>query len=107
MSDSLQPHGLWPAKLLCPWDSLGKNTGVGCHALLQGNLPNPGIESKSLMPPAWQGRSLPLVTPGKPNDMSHFKKTTLALLIYAAAVSLDLGFPEPSLPYFNLCSSHH
>ena len=33
MSDSLRPYGLW---LLCPWDSLGKNTGVGCHALLQG-----------------------------------------------------------------------
>ena len=29
-------HGLWPARLLCPWDSPGKNTGVGCHFLLQG-----------------------------------------------------------------------
>ena len=36
MSDSLQPHGLQPTRLLCPWDSPGKNTGVGCHALLQG-----------------------------------------------------------------------
>ena len=36
MSDSLQPHGLEPARLLCPWGSPGKNTGVGCHALLQG-----------------------------------------------------------------------
>ena len=27
---------LWTARLLCPWDSPGKNTGVGCHALLQG-----------------------------------------------------------------------
>ena len=36
MSGSLRPHGLWPARLLCPWDSQGKNTGVGCHALLQG-----------------------------------------------------------------------
>ena len=35
MSDSLQPHELQPARLLCPWDSPGKNTGVGCHALLQ------------------------------------------------------------------------
>ena len=26
--------GLWPARLLCRWDSLGKNTGVGCHFLL-------------------------------------------------------------------------
>ena len=36
LSDSLQPHELWPARLLCPWDSPGKNTGVGCHFLLQG-----------------------------------------------------------------------
>ena len=28
-----------PARLLCPWDSLGKNTGVGCHFLLQGKKP--------------------------------------------------------------------
>ena len=34
MSDSVRPHGLKPARLLCPWDFLGKNTGVGCHALL-------------------------------------------------------------------------
>ena len=36
VSDSLQPHGLQPARRLCPLDSPGKNTGVGCHALLQG-----------------------------------------------------------------------
>ena len=34
--DSLLPFGLWPTRLLCPWDFPGKNTGVGCHALLQG-----------------------------------------------------------------------
>ena len=34
MSDSLQPHGLQPTRLICPWDSPGKNTGVGCHFLL-------------------------------------------------------------------------
>ena len=33
------PHGLWPIRLLCPWYSLGKNTGVSCHALLQGIFP--------------------------------------------------------------------
>ena len=37
-------------------DSPGKNIGVGCHALLQGNLPNPGIEPRS---PAMQMDSLP------------------------------------------------
>ena len=34
MFDSLQPHGLYPARLLCPWDFPGKNTGIGCHFLL-------------------------------------------------------------------------
>ena len=35
MSDSLLPTGLQPTRLLCPWDSPGKNTGVGRRALLQ------------------------------------------------------------------------
>ena len=39
VSDSLRPHGLGPTRLFCPWDSPGKNTGVGCHALLQGIFP--------------------------------------------------------------------
>ena len=39
MSDSLWPHELQLGRLLCPWDSPGKNTGVGCHALLQGIFP--------------------------------------------------------------------
>ena len=37
--DCLQPHGLLPTRLLCPWDSPGKNTGVGCHSLLQRIFP--------------------------------------------------------------------
>ena len=36
MSDPLGPHGLQSTRLLCPRDSSGKNTGVGCHSLLQG-----------------------------------------------------------------------
>ena len=43
VSGSLQPHGLRPTRLLCPWDSPGKNTGVGCHALLQGIFPTQGL----------------------------------------------------------------
>ena len=35
MSDSLQPHRWKPTRLPCPWDSPGKNTGVGCHSLFQ------------------------------------------------------------------------
>ena len=47
LSESLQPHGLQPASLLYPWNSPGKNTGVGTHFLLQGIFPtqrsNPGL----------------------------------------------------------------
>ena len=34
MSDSVWPHRRQPTRLPCPWDSPGKNTGVGCHFLL-------------------------------------------------------------------------
>ena len=35
VSEPVRPHGLQPTRLLHPWDSPGKNTGVGCHFLLQ------------------------------------------------------------------------
>ena len=35
MSNSVQSHRQQPTRLPCPWDSPGKNTGVGCHFLLQ------------------------------------------------------------------------
>ena len=35
VSNSVQPHRRQPTRLPCPWDSPGKNTGVGCHFLLQ------------------------------------------------------------------------
>ena len=35
MSNSVRPHRQQSNRLLCPWDSPGKNTGVGCHFLLQ------------------------------------------------------------------------
>ena len=36
LSDSLRPHGLYPARFLCPWAFPGKNTGMGRHSILQG-----------------------------------------------------------------------
>ena len=45
VSDSVQPCGLRPARHLSSWDSLGKNTGVGCHALLQQIFPTQGLNS--------------------------------------------------------------
>ena len=56
VSDSLQPHhGLQPANFLCPWDSPGKNTGVGSHFFSSGSSqPRDGTGS-----PALQADSLP------------------------------------------------
>ena len=39
----LRPHGLYPIRLLCPWNSPGKNTGVGSHSLLQGIFLTQGL----------------------------------------------------------------
>ena len=50
------------ARLLCPWNLPGKNTGVGCYFLLQGNLPNPGIDPLS---PALASRFLATSTTWK------------------------------------------
>ena len=42
MFNSLQPHELQTARLLCPWDFPGKDTAVGCHFLLHGIFPTQG-----------------------------------------------------------------
>ena len=44
----LQAHELQPARLLCPWDFPGVNTGVDCHFLLQGIFPIQGSNSSLL-----------------------------------------------------------
>ena len=43
VSNSLQPHGLYGARPLCPWNSPGKNIGVDCHSLLQGIFRTQGL----------------------------------------------------------------
>ena len=49
-----------PTRLLPPWDSPDKSTGVGCHFLLQGDLPDPGIKPTSSVCLVMQVNSLPL-----------------------------------------------
>ena len=53
---TLQPPGLYPTRLFCPWDFPGKNTAVGCHFPSPGRtLSDPGIQPTSPMIPAWAG----------------------------------------------------
>ena len=66
MWDSFRPHVLQPARLLCPWNFPGTNTGVDCHSLLQGTFPTQGSNPRLLCLLHWQADSLPLVPPGKP-----------------------------------------
>ena len=48
MANSLSPHGQQPARLLFPWAFLGKNTGMGCHFLLQGIFLTQGLNPRVL-----------------------------------------------------------
>ena len=104
MSDSLQPHGLQPARLLCPWNFPGKNTGVHCHSLLQGIFLAQGLNLSLLH---WQADSLPLRyqrRPGLPGPalMLQAKVTTTAQLVKPAAyltttLSQGLGRKKDSI----------
>ena len=76
MPDSVQPHRGQPTRLPRPWDSPGKNTGVGCHFLLQ-SLPTATIESflASLSTPTTGLHCLPSMQESlfhsKPSSASH------------------------------------
>ena len=78
VSDSLEPCG--PIRLLYPWDSPGKNTGMGCHFLLQEIFPILDSNSRILRLLHWQAGSLPLVSaslktgiaPTNQNGWSHY-----------------------------------
>ena len=63
MSDSLWVQGLSPTRLLHPWGCPGKNTGVGCHFLLQGIFPTQGSNPGLLH---WRQMLYPLSHQGSP-----------------------------------------
>ena len=71
VSDSLQLHGLY-VWLLCPCNFPGKNTGVGCHFLLQGIFPTQGSNPHLRCLLHWQVDSLPLAPPGKPYNQGNW-----------------------------------
>ena len=70
----LQPHGLQSTRLLCLWDFPGKNTGVGCHFLLQGIFLTQGSNLCLLH---WQVGSFPLNHQGSPWCSPKEKKNSL------------------------------
>ena len=79
-SDCLRPHGRQPVRLLCPWDSPDKNTGVCCHALLQGIFLTQGWNPRLLHLLHWQVSSLPLHHQGSKNLKEEYNFWTYNLL---------------------------
>ena len=63
-----RPHGLKPSRLLCPWNSPGRNTEVDCHSLLQGIFPIQGLNLGLLR---WQVDSLLSEPAGEPKVQAH------------------------------------
>ena len=72
MSNSLQPHELQPTRLLCSWNYPSKNTGVGCHFLLQGIYLTQGLNLSLLWLPALAGGFFTTEPPGKSYFTSVF-----------------------------------
>ena len=77
-----------------PWDFPGKNTGVGCHILLQGIFPTQGSNPRLQH---WQVDSLPLSYPGSPGktecSLSHFQLFATPWTI-VHQTPLSMGFPR-------------
>ena len=65
MFNTLRSHGLKPTRLLCPWDSQGKSTGVGSHFLFQGIFPTQGLNLCLFHLLHWEADSSPFKPPGK------------------------------------------
>ena len=90
----------WIGRLLCSWDSPGKNTGVGCHFLLKGIFPTQELNPYLLCLLHWQVDSLPTEPPGKQlfSTTDLFNNLFILVwahiyLIYTLGYSLVLGFP--------------
>ena len=80
MSDSVQPHRRQPTRLPSPWDSPGKNTGVGCHFLLQCMKVRSQSEVAQSCPTLSDpmGCSLPVASKSE-NRKFHKRKTSIFL----------------------------
>ena len=98
---SLRSYGLWPARFLCPWDSPGKNTEVGCCALLQGIFLTQGSKPPLLGLLYWQVNFLPLVPPGKPPNYHNIvnwlypnTKSEKAMAIHSSTLAWKIPWME-------------
>ena len=97
---TLQPHGLWPTRLLCPWNFPGINTGAGYRFPLQGIFLTQGLNPSLRGLLHWQADSLLLHHLGSPiifidqliNNWHYFSSMNIAYLcMYSRLFSFPLG----------------
>ena len=94
MVDSLWPHGLWPARLLCPRNSPCKDTGVGSHSVLQGIFPTQGCLDLQLRAVFSNAVSKHFGTRSHAESGQWFQQCHLeAILSYASCVSAQSHHP--------------
>ena len=94
---TLQPQGLYPTRILFPWDSPGKNTGMGCHFLLQRIFPTQGSNPCLLYLLHWQVDSLPLrhlESPWLPRPLEKCYNSPLGPYLH---ISACISVPAPRL----------
>ena len=96
MSSSLWPYGLQPARLLCPWDFPGKNTGVGCPFLLQGIFLSQGLKLCLLCLLRWQADSLPLCHLEAPINISTpvIKQIVALFIFWEFPLHVDIWYSQ-------------
>ena len=78
-SNSLQPHGLQPIRLLRPWDFPGKSTGVGCHGLLKYN------------PSGWEY---------KPWSLSRFESQLYHLAVWSLGFIIIIHLTDTDIVFY-------
>ena len=112
MSYSLRPYGLYPAKLLCPWDSLRKNTGVDCHDLIQGIFLTQEPNLHLLMPHALAGGFFTTSTTWEAQNMLQLELNNLFsysfahLKIHFKPNNLSL-YDQAFYSFYNLIVLHY
>ena len=99
MSDSVRHHGWQPTRLPCPWDSPGKNTGVGCHFLLQCMKVKSKSEVAQSCPTLCDPMdcSLPCSSVHGIFQARVLEWVAIAFSIYLCSVSQLFGYTEASL----------
>ena len=99
VTDSLRPHGLQPTRIFCPWNFSGKNTGVGCHCLLQRIFPTQGWKWCLLGLLHGQADSSPLGQVGSPTPCCTMLQTSILGLQALCLLDLFLWIYFSSLLY--------